>query len=72
MLVDASAGLTRHVGTAKTMGWTAAVAAVWLMIALFLLGPSEIAAGRWNDIIVGAIVFILGVWAALASPRAAG
>jgi hypothetical protein len=31
----------------------------------------EIAAGLWNDLIVGAIVLILGVWAALASPRAA-
>lgn len=36
MLVGAWAGLTRHGGTAKTMGWTAAGAAVWLMIAPFL------------------------------------
>src|SRR5690606_36430392 len=34
-------------------------------------GPPEIAAGLWNDIIVGGLVLILGVWAAIALPRAA-
>ena len=31
-----------------------------------------ITAGLWNDIIVGVIVLILSVWAALAPPRAGG
>ena len=48
------------------MVWVAAVAGVWLVIAPFLLGDPVIAAGRWNDIIVGVIVFLLGIWAALA------
>ena len=43
-----------------------------VMLAPFLLGPPEIAAGLWNDIIIGAIVLTLGVWAALASPREPG
>lgn len=65
------AALTRNVRTARTMNWIAAIAGIWLIVAPFLLGRPEIAAGLWNDIIVGAIVTILGVWAALATPRAA-
>jgi hypothetical protein len=64
--------LTSKAGTAKTMDWIAAVAGVWLMLARFILGTPAIAAALWNDIIVGAIVIILGVWTALAAPRAAG
>ena len=70
VLVGAWAARTSHVRTARTLDWIAAVAGLWLMIAPFLLGPPEIAAGLWNDIIVGVIVLVLGVWAALASPRA--
>jgi hypothetical protein len=72
VLAGAWAARTGNVRTARTLHWIAAVAGLWLMIAPFLLGPPDIAAGLWNDIIVGGIVFILGVWAALASPRATG
>jgi VIT1/CCC1 family predicted Fe2+/Mn2+ transporter len=72
VLAGARAALTGNVRTARTMHWIAAVAGVWLIIAPFLLGPPEIPAGLWNDIIVGAIVFLLGVWMALVRPRAAG
>jgi hypothetical protein len=72
VLAGAWAALTSNVGTAKTLDWIAAVAGVWLMIAPFILGTPGIAAGLWNDIIVGVIVLILSVWAALASPRVAG
>jgi hypothetical protein len=72
VLVGAWAALTHTVGTAKTLDWIAAVAGVWLIIAPFILGPPAVAAGLWNDIIVGVIVIILGVWAALAAPRPAG
>jgi hypothetical protein len=72
VLVGARAALTMDIRTARTMDWVAAVAGLWLMIAPFLLGVPVIAAGWWNDIIVGASVFSLGLWAALASPRGAG
>jgi hypothetical protein len=72
VLAGAWAALTRNAGTAKILDWIAAVAGVWLVIAPFILGTTSIAAGLWNDIIVGVIVLILGVWAALASPRVAG
>ena len=72
MLVGARAALTSNSRTAKTMDWIAAAAGSWLTIASFILGNPFIALGLWNDIIVGIIVLILGVWAALAVPRVAG
>ena len=66
------AARTGNIRTARTLDWIAAVTGGWLVIAPFLVGTPEIVAGLWNDLIVGSIVFILGVWAALASPRAAG
>lgn len=72
VLTGARAALTSNVRTAKTMNWIAAGAGVWLIIAPFLLGTPEIPAGLWNDIIVGVIVLILSIWAALALPRVAG
>lgn len=72
MLAGARAALTSNVRTARKMYWIAAIAGAWLIVAPFLLGPPEIPAGLWNDIIVGGIASVLGVWAALASPRADG
>jgi hypothetical protein len=63
---------TDNLRTARRLDWIAAVAGGWLMIAPFLLGTPKIAAGLWNDIIVGGIVLVLGTWAALAPPRGAG
>ena len=72
VLIGALAARTSNLRTARRLDWIAAVAGAWLMIAPFLLGTPDIAAGLWNDIIVGGIALILGTWAALASPRAAG
>jgi hypothetical protein len=72
MLAGARAALTGNVRTARTMDWVAAVAGVWLILATFLLRDLTITAGLWNDLIVGAIVIIFGVWAALAPSRAGG
>jgi hypothetical protein len=70
MIAGARAALTRNARTANTMDRVAAVAGGWLILATFLLRGLTITAGFWNDLIVGVIVVILGVWAALAStPR---
>jgi hypothetical protein len=69
MIIGAWAAFTRNVGAVKTMDWVAAVAGIWLMIASFVLGVPAVEAGLWNDIIVGLIVFILGVWAAFTALR---
>jgi hypothetical protein len=71
MVAGAWAALTRDVHIAKRLDWIAAAAGVWLILAPFILGPPEVPAGLWNDIIVGVIVLTLAVWAALKSPRAA-
>ena len=62
MIVGAWAALTSHANTAKTMHWIAAVAGIWLVAGPFIFGRPTIAAGLWNDIIVGGIVLILGMW----------
>jgi hypothetical protein len=69
MIVGAWAARTSHAGTARTTNWIAIVAGTWLIMASFVLGNPFIAVGRWNDIIVGVIVLILGVRIALTSPR---
>lgn len=68
MILGAWAVRTRNAGAAKTMDWIAAAAGVWLIIAAFIFGPPANSPGLWNDVVVGLIVFVLGVWAALALP----
>jgi hypothetical protein len=70
MITGVWAARTWNAGTAKTLHLLAAAAGVWLLIASFTLGNPMIAVGIWNDIFIGVIVLILGVWAALAAPRA--
>ncbi len=65
VIAGAWSALTSSAGTARTLHWISAVAGAWLVIASFILRSPAITAGLWNDIIVGGIVFILGVWAAL-------
>jgi hypothetical protein len=69
MLVGVGAARTRNASTAKTMNSIAAGAGLWLMVSSFVLRYPVIHAGFWNDLIVGAIAFVLGIWAALTSPR---
>jgi hypothetical protein len=67
MFTGAQAALTRDAHTARTMDWISVVAGLWLTLATFLLRDLTITAGWWNDLIVGVIVVILGVWDARAS-----
>jgi hypothetical protein len=69
MFVGVWAARTSHANTARTLNRIAAGAGVWLMISSFILRYPVVDAGLWNDLIVGAIAFVLGVWAALTSPR---
>jgi hypothetical protein len=69
MIVGVWAARTSNVSTAKTMNWIAAGAGLWLILSSFILRYPVIAAGLWNDFIVGILALVLGVWAALTSPR---
>jgi len=72
MIVGIWAARTSNASTAKTMNWIAAGAGLWLMASSFVLRYPVIHAGLWNDLIVGAIAFVLGIGAALTSPRLIG
>jgi hypothetical protein len=69
MFVGVWAARTSRATTARTLNWIAAGAGLWLMISSFILRYPVVDAGLWNDLIVGAIAFVLGVWVALTSPR---
>jgi hypothetical protein len=71
VIAGAWAALARTAGAARMMHWIAAAAGAWLILASFLLRSPANAAGLWNDILVGGVVFIFSVWAALSNPRAA-
>jgi hypothetical protein len=60
------AALFNQKTTNQTLDWINVVLGVWLIIAPFILGYSKIGAAMWNDIIVGIVVAVLAVWAALA------
>lgn len=69
MFTGVRAALTRDIRTARTMDWIAVIAGLWLILATFLLRDLTITAGWWNDLIVGVIIVILGVWSVLAPTR---
>lgn len=54
-------------GTHKTLNWLVALAGLWEVIAVFLLGYAASAAALWNALIVGIALIVLGVWAALSN-----
>ncbi len=72
MIVGVWGARTRSPVTAKTMNWIASGAGLWLLISSFILRYPVINAGLWNDLIVGVMAFVLGVWAALTSSRVSG
>lgn len=52
--------------TAKTLSWLVALAGVWEVLAPFILGYTATTVALWNAIIIGIVLVVLGVWAALA------
>ena len=51
--------------TAKSLTWLVAVAGLWEVLAPFILGYSATTVAMWNAIVIGAVLIILSVWAAL-------
>ena len=54
-------------GTHKTLNWLVALAGLWEVIAVFMLGYTASSAALWNALIVGVVLLVLGVWAALSN-----
>jgi len=59
------AALSNLEGTAKPLSWINAVLGLWLIIAPFIIGYANLVGALWNDIIVGILVAVLSVWAAI-------
>jgi hypothetical protein len=55
----------------KWIGWTTLILGIWLLIAPFALGYTNIAVALWNDILLGVLVAIFGGWAAVALKQTA-
>lgn len=51
--------------TAKSLSWLVAVAGLWEILAPFILGFSAATVAMWNAIVIGVVLIVLAVWAAL-------
>jgi hypothetical protein len=51
--------------TINMLNWLVAVAGLWEVVSPFALNYSALTVAMWNAIIAGAILIVLGVWAAL-------
>lgn len=49
------------------LSWANALLGVWLVVAPWVLGYSSLMHPTWNDVIVGILVIVLGVWSALST-----
>ena len=57
--------LSNDAGTDRTLNWVNALIGLWLVLSPFILGFSGFVTAMTNAIIVGVIVIILAVWAAV-------
>lgn len=69
-IIVAAIGLTRALGAYREswLSWACALIGIWIFIAAFTIDSTGTASA--NDIILGAIVFILAIWSASASDSA--
>lgn len=61
------AAQTTNPSTRSALDWVNVVLGLWLIASPFILGFSGLAFAMWNSIIVGLVVAILGLWAALST-----
>ena len=54
-------------GTQKTLSWVVVLAGIWEVVAPFVLGYTVTTAALWDAVIVGAVLIVLGAWAALSN-----
>ena len=66
------AALTDNEGNVKALNWVNGILGLWLLVAPFILSYSAVAAAMWNDVIIGIVVTVLAIWAALAVGQGSG
>jgi hypothetical protein len=54
----------RHVG----LSWVNLLLGIWLIVSPFALTYATFARATWNDVVLGAVVVILAIWSAVATP----
>lgn len=64
-VIIAVAAAAALVEFAKWEEWANALFGAWLIVSPWILGFSGLAAAMWNAVIVGLIVLVLAVWAAM-------
>jgi VIT1/CCC1 family predicted Fe2+/Mn2+ transporter len=53
------------------LSWINAILGVWLIVAPWVLGFSNMTGSTWNAVIVGIGIAVFGAWSALATPTQA-
>ena len=66
VLLGAWGALTHNTRVMKGLDWFAAMIGLWLIVSPFIFVTAVV---PWNDVIVGAIVLVSGIWSALVVPH---
>jgi hypothetical protein len=54
---------------ATWLSWLNVILGIWVIVSPWVLGFSSTPTPMWDNVIVGIVVVILGIWAAVTSPR---
>ncbi len=65
------AALANSSGIIKVLSWINGVFGLWVLLAPFILSYSKVTGALVNDLIVGIVVALLGLWAALVAGKSA-
>lgn len=60
--------LTDNGDAVKLLGWLSVLLGVWLVLAPAFLGYTAVGAAFWNDLLVGFLGVVVGMWAAFNAP----
>ena len=68
-IIVAVAAIAALLAFHKWEEWVNVVLGIWLIVSPFLLGYAMLSNALWNQIVLGAIIGILALWTAVASPK---
>ena len=71
-VIIALASLVALIAFQKWEEWVNAALAAWLIVSPYLLGFSTLTYALWNQLIVGVLVGILAIWAAVTASETGG
>lgn len=71
-VVVAVAALAALIAFHKWEEWVNAVLGVWLIVSPYLLGFAAYRDALWNQIVVGVLILVLAIWAAVTTSESGG